>query len=165
MFGFLQAQALASALLTMAMLAAARNPAPFPAWSDVAGLALLALAIGGEGLADAQLARYRSDPANRGGICDVGLWAWSRHPNYFFEWLGWLAYAVIAIGPVGAWPYGWVALIGPVSMFALLRYVSGVPPTEAAMAKSRGRSFAAYQARVSPFFPLPPRAALKRDPA
>jgi steroid 5-alpha reductase family enzyme len=165
MFGFLQAQALASALLTLAMLAAARNPAPFPAWSDVGGLALLLAAIGGEGVADGQLARYRSDPAHRGGVCEVGLWAWSRHPNYFFEWLGWLAYAVIAIGPAGAWPYGWAASIGPVFMFALLRYVSGVPPTEAAMAKSRGPSFAAYQARVSPFFPLPRRAALRRDPS
>jgi len=165
MFGFLQVQALASALLTLAMLAAARNPAPFPAWSDIGGLALLAAAIGGEAVADAQLARYKADPAHRGGVCEAGLWAWSRHPNYFFEWLGWLAYAVIAVGPVGAWPLGWVALIGPVFMFGLLRYVSGVPPTEAAMAKSRGPSFAAYQARVSAFFPLPPRAAVKRAPA
>jgi steroid 5-alpha reductase family enzyme len=159
MFAFLQAQALASAALALAMLAAARNPAPFPAWSDLAGLALLAAAIAGEGLADAQLARYKADPAHKGGICDSGLWAWSRHPNYFFEWLGWLAYAVIAIGPLGAWPWGWVALIGPVFMFGLLRFVSGVPPTEAAMARSRGDAFARYQARVSPFFPLPPRAA------
>jgi len=163
MFGFLQAQALASAALALAMLAAARNPAPFPAWSDLAGLALLAAAIVGEGLADAQLARYRADPTHRGGVCEVGLWAWSRHPNYFFEWLGWLAYAVIAIGPAGAWPWGWIALVGPAFMFTLLRFVSGVPPTEAAMAKSRGARFALYQARVSPFFPLPPRAAHSRE--
>jgi steroid 5-alpha reductase family enzyme len=159
LFGFLQAQALSSALLALAMMAAARNPASFPAWSDVAGLALLLAAIAGEGAADAQLARYKADPAHHGGVCDVGLWAWSRHPNYFFEWLGWLAYAVIAIGPAGAWPVGYVALIGPAFMFVLLRFVSGVPPTEAAMAKSRGPAFALYQARVSPFFPLPPRAA------
>ncbi len=165
MFGFLQVQAVASGLLTLAMLAAARNPAPFPAWSDVGGLALLAIAIAGEGLADAQLARWRADPANKGGVCESGLWAWSRHPNYFFEWLGWLAYAVIAIGPAGAWPWGWIALLGPAFMFALLRFVSGVPPTEAAMAASRGPAFAAYQARVSPFFPLPPRAAQTRETA
>src|SRR5580704_16422864 len=78
MFVFLQIQALASALLTLAMLAAARNPAPFPAWSDVAGLALLFIAIAGEGIADAQLARWRADPANAGGVCEAGLWAWSR---------------------------------------------------------------------------------------
>jgi steroid 5-alpha reductase family enzyme len=163
MLVFLVIQALASALLTLAMLAAARNPAPFPAWSDVAGLALLFAAIAGEGVADAQLARWRADPANTGGICEAGLWAWSRHPNYFFEWLGWLAYAVIATGPAGAWPWGWVALVGPAFMFVLLRYVSGVPPTEAAMAVSRGAGFADYRARVSPFFPLPPRAATERE--
>jgi steroid 5-alpha reductase family enzyme len=165
MFVFLEIQALASALLTLAMLAAARNPAPFPAWSDLAGLALLFAAIAGEGVADAQLARWRADPAYRGGVCEAGLWGWSRHPNYFFEWLGWLAYAVIAIGPAGAWTPGWIALVGPAFMFVLLRYVSGVPPTEAAMAASRGARFADYQSRVSPFFPLPPRADHQRKPA
>jgi len=162
---FLQIQALASALLTLAMLAAARNPARFPAWSDVAGMALLAAAVVGEGVADAQLAHYKADPAHRAGVCDEGLWAWSRHPNYFFEWLGWLAYAVIAIGPMGDRPLAWLALIGPALMFVLLRFVSGVPPTEAAMAASRGASFADYQARVSAFFPVPPRAAKLRETA
>ena len=159
MFGFLQAQALSSALLALAMLAAARNPAPFAAWSDVAGITLLALAVVGEGVADAQLAHFKADPANHGGVCQAGLWAWSRHPNYFFEWLGWPAYALIAIGPAGDRAWAYVALIGPAFMFCLLRFVSGVPPTEAAMAKSRGPAFARYQARVSAFFPLPPRAA------
>ena len=72
---------------------------------------------------------------------------------------------MIAIGPTGAQPLAWIALIGPAFMFVLLRFVSGVPPTEAAMAKSRGARFALYQARVSPFFPLPPRAAKVREPA
>jgi steroid 5-alpha reductase family enzyme len=165
LFVFLQIQALASALLTLSMLAAARNPAPFPVWSDFGGLALLACAVAGEAAADAQLARYRADPAQKAGVCDVGLWRWSRHPNYFFEWLGWLAYAVIAIGPNGARPLAWIALIGPVFMFVLLRFVSGVPPTEAAMARTRGAAFAHYQARVSPFFPLPPRATNHRETA
>jgi steroid 5-alpha reductase family enzyme len=163
MFAFLEIQALASALLTLAMLAAARNPAPFPAWSDAAGLALLLVAIAGEGLADAQLSRWRAEHRDAGGVCEVGLWGWSRHPNYFFEWLGWLAYAVIAIGPAGVWPWGWVALVGPAFMFVLLRCVSGVPPTEAAMAASRGARFADYQTRVSAFFPLPPRAANQKE--
>ncbi|HLY78001.1 MAG TPA: DUF1295 domain-containing protein, partial [Caulobacteraceae bacterium] len=165
MFVFLQTQALASALLTLAMLAAARNPAPFPAWSDIAGMALLAAAVVGEGAADAQLAHYKADPAHVGGVCDIGLWAWSRHPNYFFEWLGWLAYAVIAIGPAAKQPLSWIALIGPLFMFALLRFVSGVPPTEAAMARSRGARFIEYQARVGAFFPLPPRAVHHREHA
>lgn len=165
LFVFLQVQALASALLTLAMLAAAHNPAPFPVWSDLAGVALLAGAVAGETVADAQLARYRADPAHKGGVCDVGLWALSRHPNYFFEWLAWLAYALIAIGPNGARPLSWAALIGPVFMFVLLRFVSGVPPTEAAMARTRGATFARYQARVSAFFPMPARVANRRETA
>jgi len=165
MFVFLEVQAVASAVLTLAMAAAARNPAPFPTWSDAAGALLLLTAVAGEGVADAELAAFRADPAKRGGVCDVGLWAWSRHPNYFFEWLGWLAYALIALGPAGAWGFGWVAMIGPVIMFVLLRFVSGVPPTEAAMAMSRGATFARYQDRVSPFFPLPPRPAFQREAA
>ncbi len=157
MFGFLQVQAAASALLALAMLAAARNPAPFPAWSDAAGLGLFVLAIAGESVADAQLARFKAAPGHRGRLCEAGLWGWSRHPNYFFEWLGWLAYAAIAIGPDFRRPASFVALVGPTLMFVLLRHVSGVPATERAMAKSRGPLLAAYQARVSPFVPLPPR--------
>ncbi|MGI9170371.1 MAG: DUF1295 domain-containing protein [Caulobacteraceae bacterium] len=154
---FLQIQAAAAAALALSMLVAARNPAPAPRWSDFAGAAILATAIAGEGLADRQLSRFKRYPPNRGAICEVGLWSWSRHPNYFFEWLGWLAWPLMAIDLAGGWPWGWLALIGPVLMFGLLRFVSGVPPTEAAMARSRGAAFADYQARVSPFFPWPPK--------
>jgi steroid 5-alpha reductase family enzyme len=154
---FLQVQALSSALLTLSVMAAARNPAPGLKWTDLAGAAVLAVAIAGEGLADRQLARFKRYPPNRGAICEVGLWSWSRHPNYFFEWFGWLAYPLMAIDLAGRWPWVWVALSGPALMFYLLRFASGVPPTEAAMARSRGPSFALYQARVSSFFPWPPR--------
>jgi steroid 5-alpha reductase family enzyme len=158
LFGVLQIQALAAAFLVAAVLVAARNPAPYLRWQDGLGAALLAVAVIGEGVADSQLRRFKAYPPNREAICDVGLWSWSRHPNYFFEWIGWLAYPVIAIDLTGAWPWGWIALAAPVLMFALLRFGSGVPPTEAAMAASRGAAFARYRARVSPFFPLPPKA-------
>ena len=69
----------------------------------------------------------------------LALWGWSRHPNYFFEFLGWCAYPLLAIS-VG-WPAGWLALTGPIFMFWLLRYVSGVPPLEATMLASRGDRF------------------------
>lgn len=158
LFGFLQVQALAAALLVAAVLVAARNPAPHLRWQDGLGAALLGVAVIGEGVADSQLRRFKAYPPNRDAVCDVGLWSWSRHPNYFFEWLGWLAYPAIAIDVTGAWPWGWIALAAPVLMFALLRFGSGVPPTEAAMAASRGAAFQRYRARVSPFFPLPPKA-------
>jgi len=159
LFGFLQIQALAAALLALSVLVAARNPAPELGVFDFAGAALIAVAIFGEGVSDRQLRRFKSYPPNRGAICDVGLWSWSRHPNYFFEWLGWLAWPIIAFDRTGAWPWGWLALTGPALMFWLLRFASGVPPTEAAMARSRGAAFARYQARVSAFFPLPPKPA------
>jgi steroid 5-alpha reductase family enzyme len=70
-----------------------------------AAIAVFALSIIGEAIADRQLARFRSDPANRGEVCRVGLWRYSRHPNYFFEWLHWFAYPLLAIGrPVGVGP-------------------------------------------------------------
>ncbi len=154
MFWFLMIQAAAAWLLTLSMQVAARNPAPGLRLADVAGVAVLAGSVLGEAIADAQLRRFRAG-GTKGGICDIGLWGWSRHPNYFFEFLGWCAYPLLAIS-VG-WPAGWLALTGPIFMFWLLRYVSGVPPLEATMLASRGDRFRAYQARVSAFVPLPPR--------
>jgi protein-S-isoprenylcysteine O-methyltransferase Ste14 len=150
---FLQIQAAAALLLAATIFLAARNPAPGLRWSDVAGIAVLLAAVIGEGLADAQLARFRGDPANGGKVCDVGLWGLSRHPNYFFQWLGWTGYAVIAIGPAGTWAWGWAALAGPAFMYWLLVHVSGIPPLEAHMLRSRGVAFAAYAKRVNAFWP------------
>lgn len=149
------ALATGGALLALAVLAAARNPAPGLSAQDLAGAALMLLAIGGEALADAQLARWRRNPANRGGICEDGLWGWSRHPNYFFEWLVWLGWPLIAVS--AHHPLGWIALIGPTFMLVLLLNVSGLPPLEAAMLRSRGAAWRDYRRRVSSFIPLPPR--------
>ena len=156
LFWFLQIQAASALLLVLAIAAAAHNPAPGLRVGDWLGVAMLAVAIGGEAMADRQLSRFRADPANKGGVCDVGLWGLSRHPNYFFEWLGWLAYAAIAIDLTGAYPWGWIALCGPVFMYWLLVHVSGIPPLEAHMLQSRGDRFRAYQARVNAFWPGPP---------
>jgi steroid 5-alpha reductase family enzyme len=157
LFLFLQIQALAAVLLVSAILLAARNPAPGLTIADLLGALILAIAIAGEGIADSQLRRFKSLPANRGRVCDVGLWSWSRHPNYFFEWLVWLAYPVIAVDFSGAYPWGWLALMAPAFMYWLLVYVSGIPPLEAAMLRSRGGLYAAYQARTHAFIPMPPR--------
>ncbi|MFL5288238.1 MAG: DUF1295 domain-containing protein [Rhodopila sp.] len=157
LFWFLQIQAVAAALLSVSILLAAHNPAPFPGAFDAAGILVMLIAIAGEGLADAQLRRFKANPANRRRVCDRGLWAWSRHPNYFFEWLVWVGYFLIAIA--GFRPWGWLALSGPVFMYFLLVHVSGIPMTEQLMLKSRGQAFADYQARVSSFFPLPKDAS------
>ncbi len=161
MFILLQKQALVSLPLALAVVLAAWNPAPYPAGQDFAGVLILLVAITGATMADRQLRAFRADEANRGRICDRGLWSWSRHPNYFFECLGWLAYPMIAINLDGAYPVGWLALIGPVCIYWLLRYVSGVPPLEAHMLDTRGDAFRHYQARTSIFLPLPPKAGTR----
>lgn len=155
LFLFLQIQAAAALLLTTTIFAAARNPAMGWQWSDIAGIALIVIAVIGEGTADAQLARFRGDETNRGKVCDVGLWGLSRHPNYFFQWLGWVGYAAVAIGPAGDWGWGWLALAGPALMYWLLAHVSGIPPLEAHMMRSRGVAFTAYAKRVNAFWPGP----------
>lgn len=155
MLGFLQIQAPVTALLCLSIILAAHNTAPALRLLDFAGFAVLVVAILGEGLADSQLKRFKAYPANRDRVCDVGLWGWSRHPNYFFEWFGWLAYPLIAIDP--SRPVTWLSLIGPALMFLLLTRATGVPPLEAAMARSRGQAFRDYQDRVSAFIPLPPK--------
>lgn len=157
MFGFLMLQAGAAAILALSVLAAARNPTPGLTAQDGLACLIFVTALAGAGLADRQLAAFKADPANRGKICDTGLWSWSRHPNYFFEWLGWCAWPVFAIDFGGAWPWGWLALTGPAYIYWLLTRVSGVPLLEAHMRRSRPEAFAAYAARTSVFFPQPPR--------
>jgi len=157
LFGFLQIQAAAALLLTISVLLAARNPAPAIGWSDIAGALVLAVAVIGESIADLQLRSFRGNPVNRRRICDAGLWGLSRHPNYFFEWLGWVAYPIIAIGPVGGFGWGWLALSGPLFMYWLLVHVSGVPPLEQHMLRSRGDAFRDTQRRIRAFWPFPRR--------
>ncbi|TCT06928.1 DUF1295 domain-containing protein [Aquabacter spiritensis] len=153
LFLFLQIQAVAALVLALALLAAARNPLPYFHLGDVLGLGLALVAISGEAVADRQLARFRADPANAGRVCDVGLWGLSRHPNYFFEWLGWMAYPLIGLDLGGAYGWGWAAFAAPALIYWLLVHASGIPPTESHMLRSRGDAFRAYQRRVNAFWP------------
>jgi steroid 5-alpha reductase family enzyme len=154
LFRFLQIQAAAALILVVAILNAARNTAPL-GWGDVTGVAIIAIAISGEALADAQLERFRATLSAGGGVCEVGLWGHMRHPNYFFEWLAWVAYPVIAIGLPFQNVLGLLALVGPLFTYWLLVHVSGIPPLEAHMARTRGAAFLSYQRRVNAFFPGP----------
>lgn len=151
LFLFLQAQALAGVPLFGAMALAADRPGQLDLW-DALGAGILLAGVIGTAVSDWQLARFKADPANRGRVCDVGLWSVSRHPNYFFEFLSWCAWPVIAFDPAG-YPVGLLALLAPALMYYLLRHVSGVPPLEAHMERSRPEAFAAYKARVPVFFP------------
>ena len=161
LFRFLQLQAAAGALLVLAAWLAARNPSAFPGAFDIAGAIVVLGAIAGEALSDAQLAAFKR--SGKGEVCDRGLWAWSRHPNYFFEWLFWVGLALIALPPSPGWPWGVLALLAPLYMWWLLTRVSGIPPLEAHMARTRGRAWRDYAARTSPFFPWPPRRTARGD--
>ena len=158
MFGFLQIQAACAFVLALAAFAAAHVPVPHLTLADGIGLIIGIAALWGEAVADAQLARFRAEPANRGRVCDTGLWGLSRHPNYFFEWLGWIAYPVIAIGAAPAHLAGYAALLAPLLLYVLLVHGSGIPPTEAQMLRSRGEAFRRYQRQVNAFFPGPRRS-------
>lgn len=113
------------------------------------GFAVGVIAIFGESVADKQLSSFKDNPGNKGKVCQQGLWAYSRHPNYFFEWLHWFSYPLIAVGATG---YYWLWLL-PVAMFLFLWYVTGIPYTERQSIKSRGDAYREYQRTTSPFFP------------
>ena len=150
-FAFFQFQAALIVLFALPFLAAARNPRGFGPWLLV-GMAIWLISVIGESIADRQLARFRADPANRGRTCQDGLWRYSRHPNYFFEWVHWFAYVCIAIGS----PIAWLAWAGPVVMYVFLRWISGIPYTETQALRSRGDDYRAYQRSTSmliPWFP------------
>ncbi|HUO53707.1 MAG TPA: DUF1295 domain-containing protein [Rhodoblastus sp.] len=154
LFIFLQIQAAAALPLVAAIALAARAPRPFPDLLDCAGMLVAVAALAGEALADAQLARFRRH-APRGALCETGLWRLSRHPNYFFEFLFWCAWPLIAFDRTGVYPEGWLAFAAPLFIYWLLVHVSGVPPLEKHMRASRGAAFEAYARRVNAFFPLP----------
>ena len=139
------------------IVVAARNPSPLVRVQDLAAIALVLISVTGEALADDQMRRFRRSSGHGRNICDAGLWQWSRHPNYFFEWLFWLALPLLAVG--SGYAVGWVAILAPLCMYWLLVHVSGIPPLEAHLARSRGTAFAEYCRRTSAFLPLPPRRA------
>jgi steroid 5-alpha reductase family enzyme len=155
MFLFLQNQGLGSIPLVFSIFVAAHFPLDLLRPRDYLAALILLSGIAGEALADAQLKRFRKSLANQGRVCDIGLWRWSRHPNYFFEWLGWLAYPVIALSV--DYPWGLATLLAPAFMYWILVHVTGIPPLEEQMLRSRGERYRDYQSRTSVFFPLPPR--------
>jgi steroid 5-alpha reductase family enzyme len=151
-FPFFQAQALLAVLFAFPAWIVSLNPAPGLSSLEFVAIALWLLGLAGESVADAQLKRFKALPAARGTTCRVGLWRYSRHPNYFFEWLVWVAYAIFA----SASPYGWLAFACPLLMLYLLFRVTGIPATEAQAVRTRGDDYRHYQATTSAFVPWPP---------
>jgi steroid 5-alpha reductase family enzyme len=153
-FFFYQAQGLLDVLLSIPFLVIAFNPRPSIHFVEILGLVVWATGIFGETVADRQLAAFRSNPDHRGRTCRDGLWRYSRHPNYFFEWLIWCGFALMA------WPApnGWMGIVSPIIMLFLILKVTGVPPTEAQALASRGDDYRDYQRTTSVFVPWFPKS-------
>ena len=126
-------------------------------WWTWLGAALWLVGLLFESIGDYQLARFKSDPTNKGRVMNRGLWRYTRHPNYFGDFLVWWGFYLAAAQP-GSW---WWTLIGPVLMSFLLLRVSGVRLLESSL-KSRVEGYEEYTRTTSAFFPLPPRRLTPR---
>lgn len=149
LFVFFLAQAVLAVVLSWPFLLAVSAAPQSRPWLAVLGTVLFVVGVAGESLADRQLARFKADPANRGKVCQVGLWRYSRHPNYFFEWIIWCGFATLGVHA----PWGWTAWLGPAIILFFLLRVTGIPPTEAQAVASRGEAYREYQRTTSAFVP------------
>ncbi|MGH8506145.1 MAG: DUF1295 domain-containing protein [Stenotrophobium sp.] len=153
MFWLFQFQNVFTLLLSASAYGAAAYRTTAPAHACVIlALAIWLVSVLGETLADAQMAEFRRNPANKGRVCREGFWRYSRHPNYFFECLHWLAYLPLALGA----PWGWTVLIAPVVMAFLLLKLSGMPLLEAEMMR-RKPGYAEYVRNTSALIPWFPK--------
>ena len=152
---FFQAQAFVAAFLSLPFLLTAFNEHEGLEPLEWVGALVWVVAACGEAIADRQLASFKAKPETKGKTMREGLWRYSRHPNYFFQWLTWVAYALVAL----AAPYGWLGLTAPALMLVLIVFVTGIPPAEEQALRSRGDDYRRYQRETSAFVPLPPRSA------
>jgi len=151
MFGFFLLQALSVWLLAAPMYPVLTDESTQLELLHWIALALFVLAVLGEMTADRQLQHFKRTVGK--GVCREGLWAWSRHPNYFFEFLIWVSFSLFVLGS----PRGWSSLIGPALIYYFLNYKTGIPATEEQSLKSKGDAYLQYQKEVSAFFPIPPK--------
>jgi steroid 5-alpha reductase family enzyme len=146
---FFELQAALIVLLSTPFLIACLNTRPGVSALEWAGISVSVLATVAEAMADRQLKQFRSRPENQGGICATGLWNYSRHPNYFFEWLVWVGFSLFTWDSPG----GGFAVICPALMLFFLLRVTGIPLTEELSLKSKGEAYREYQRTTSAFVP------------
>jgi steroid 5-alpha reductase family enzyme len=159
--GFFLFQGVLNAVLSLPFMFVSENRSNAPSFLEMTGLALFVTGFVGEGLADAQLSAFKRDASSHGQVFRGGLWRYSRHPNYFFEWLVWCGFACAASAAPGG-PVSWVC---PALMLYFLLGVTGIKPTEANALRSRGAAYRDYQATTSAFVPWPPRRMPERSSA
>ncbi len=148
-FWFFNAQAVLVWLLMLPVFLITHRPETHWSTLELLGLALWAIALLGEGIADAQLAAFKRANRDPQAICQSGLWHYSRHPNYFFQSLLWWGLFLMALPA----PWGWTAIIAPVAMLHFLLNVTGIPLTEKLALEKRGEAFREYQRTTSAFVP------------
>ena len=148
-FFFYQMQAFSNVMLAIPFFIIALNPAPEISFNEYLGAILWLVCIIGEGLSDWQLQHFKKQPENKGKVCQYGLWNYSRHPNYFFQFSLWISVSIFAISS----PYGWLSLICPISIGYLIFKVTGIPMTEEQAVRSKGEAYKEYQRTTSVFVP------------
>ncbi len=148
-FGFYQMQAFSNVFLALPFFITSLNPNPTLSFLEYSGAVLWLIAICGEGVADWQLSYFKSKPQNKGKVCQYGLWNYSRHPNYFFQLLIWVSVSVFSVCS----PYGYLAILCPLSIGFLLFKVTGIPMTEEQAIRSKGDAYKEYQKTTSSFIP------------
>jgi steroid 5-alpha reductase family enzyme len=148
-FIFFQMQALSSVMLALPFFLITNNKDPQISIIEYTGAIIWLTAIIGEGISDWQLKQFKKDPANKGRVCDAGLWHHSRHPNYFFQLMIWIGVLIFALPS----HYGWLAIICPLSIAYLIFKVTGIPMTEEQAVRSKGEAYKKYQHTTSVFIP------------
>ncbi|MEI7998154.1 MAG: DUF1295 domain-containing protein [Candidatus Omnitrophota bacterium] len=152
-FLMFQFQGLLDVILSWGYLVICLNPSTHFSILEYVAVIIWGIGFIGESIADDQLKRFKVNPSNKGRTCQSGLWNYSRHPNYYFEWLMWVAYFLMALSA----PYGGSVVILPALMYYFLMHVSGVPLAEAQALRSKGPEYRQYQQTTSSFVPLPRR--------
>jgi steroid 5-alpha reductase family enzyme len=150
---FFEFQALLVVVLSLPFLWACLDTRPSLGLIEKLAVGIWLISMIGEAVADQQLNAFKKRPENQGKTCRDGLWRYSRHPNYFFDWMVWVAYAVFVL----ASPWGWLGLISPALILYFLLDASGIPATEAQALRTRGSEYQEYQRTTSTFIPWFPK--------
>lgn len=152
-FWFFQAQAISVFLLALPFHLIAADPNPSWHFLHIIGAGVAVCGLLGEAAADKQMDRFKATAPDPQSVCRIGLWKYSRHPNYFFESVIWTGIFLFAAGS----PWGWTTIYAPAIITYLLLKVTGIPPTEASAVKRKGEAYREYQRTTSPFVPWLPK--------
>lgn len=149
LFVFFQTQAVLIVLLSIPFMLVMMNDRPTLSILEYVGAIIWMIGLIGEAIADRQLKTFKNQPELQGQVCQVGLWRYTRHPNYFFEWIIWVGYAIVALPS----PRGWIGLVSAVFMLYVLLKVTGIRITEKQALRTKGEAYREYQRTTSPFVP------------